>query len=136
MVNLNWDGKIGRKDVFSIPKKTLNCQVLDNYPNIDSGFNNLATNDWKNILFWGENKTLMNLLLENYENKVSMIYIDPPFATGGNFKLKIQIGEFGKKIEDLAYDDKWKEGLHSYLNFMYERLILMKKLLNSRGSQN
>ena len=134
MVNLNWDGKIGRKDVFSIPKKTLNCQVLDNYPNIDSGFNNLATNDWKNILFWGENKTLMNLLLENYENKVSMIYIDAPFATGGNFKLKIQIGEFGKKIEDLAYDDKWKEGLHSYLNFIYERLLFMKRLLNSKGS--
>ena len=134
MVNLKWDGKIERTEVFSKGEKTLNFRILDNYPNFDSGFSGLYPNDWKNLLFCGENKALMNFLLENYENKISMIYIDPPFATGGEFKLKIQIGELGKKIEDLAYVDKWKDGLHSYFNFIYERLIIMKKLLNNKGS--
>ena len=134
MVSLKWDGKIGKTEVFSKHDKTLNFQVLDNYPYIDSSFSSLATNNWKNLLFWGENKTLMNFLLENYENKISMIYIDPPFATGGDFKLKILVGKFGKTLDEIAYIDKWKEGLHSYLNFMYERLLFMKKLLNDKGS--
>ena len=134
MVSLKWDGKIERTEVFSKGEKTLNSRVLDNYPNVEPSFSTLYKKDWKNLLFWGENNTLMNFLIENYENKITMIYIDPPFATGGEFKLKILIGNLGKKIEDLAYNDNWKEGLHSYFNFIYERLILMKNLLNDKGS--
>ncbi|MFX1313777.1 MAG: DNA methyltransferase, partial [Promethearchaeota archaeon] len=66
--------------------------------------------------------------------KITLIYIDPPFGTGGDYNLKIPIGENNAIINDLAYDDKWKEGLDSYLDFMYNRLKVMKKLLSPKGS--
>jgi adenine-specific DNA-methyltransferase len=76
----------------------------------------------------------MNSLLNDFKNQISLIYIDPPFATGGDFNLKVQIGETREYIDRIAYKDKWKEGLDSYLNFLYERLVLMKKLLAINGS--
>jgi len=134
MVNLKWDGKKKRIEIVTRGEKSQNFQVLDNYPNIDSESMISQERDWQNLLIWGENRDIMSLLLENYENKISLIYIDPPFATGGNFNVKIQIGEKGDYFEETAYKDKWKEGLDSYLNFLYERLLLMKKLLRNDGS--
>ena len=134
MVNLKWEGKKERTEIFTKYEKSSNFQVLDIYPHGDTDFKISQKEDWQNLLFWGDNKTVMNLLLENYENKISLVYCDPPFGTGGNFNLKIQIGENGNPINGIAYEDKWKDGLHSYLNFLYERLILIKNLLTDNGS--
>jgi len=134
MVNLKWDGKKKRTEIFTRGEKSQNFQVLDDYPDIDSEYRLSQERDWQNLLIWGENKSIMSSLLEKYENKISLIYIDPPFATGGNFYFKIQIGEKGEYFEETAYKDKWKEGLDSYLDFLYERLLLMKKLLKNDGS--
>jgi DNA modification methylase len=96
---------------------------------------------WKNKLIWGDNKLIMSSLLEKFAGKINLIYIDPPFATGADFKFKIQVGDEDEEIikehsviEEKAYRDTWGRGLDSYLQMMYERLVLMKELLAENGS--
>ena len=96
---------------------------------------------WRNKLIWGDNKLVISSLLEKFAGKINLIYIDPPFATGADFKFKIQIGDEAEEItkehsiiEEKAYRDTWGRGLDSYLQMMYERLVLMKELLAENGS--
>lgn len=96
---------------------------------------------WKNKLIWGDNKLVMCSLLDKFAGKINLIYIDPPFATGADFKFKIQVGENAEEItkehsliEEKAYRDTWGKGMDSYLQMMYERLNLMKELLADNGS--
>jgi adenine-specific DNA-methyltransferase len=96
---------------------------------------------WKNKLIWGDNKLIMSSLIEKFAGQINLIYIDPPFATGADFKFKIQVGEEAEEItkehsiiEEKAYRDTWGRGLDSYLQMMYERLVLMKELLAENGS--
>jgi len=117
--------------------------------------------DWKNLLIWGDNKLAMSSLLQginingetiNLRGKIKLIYIDPPFATGADFSFKVPMPESWKDLmpkneivkspsimEELAYRDMWggrtpEERIASYLNYMYERLVLMKELLANDGS--
>ena len=81
----------------------------------------------------------MSSLLKEFVGKIDLIYIDPPFATGSDFSIKIQVGdaEWTKEpssIEDKVYHDTWGQGLDSYLQMMYDRLILMRELLSDKGS--
>lgn len=96
---------------------------------------------WRNKLIWGDNKLVMSSLLDKFAGKINLIYIDPPFATGADFKFKIQIGDEAEEItkehsiiEEKAYRDTWGKGLDSYLQMMYERLVLMRELLAENGS--
>ncbi|MHA1267152.1 MAG: DNA methyltransferase [Candidatus Helarchaeota archaeon] len=95
---------------------------------------------WRNKLIWGENKIVMVSLLKNYKGKINLIYIDPPFASGGIFKYPIQIGKEtfneAKKYSTgiAAYQDSWGQCFDAYLQMMYERLLLMKELLAETGS--
>src|SRR5690606_37649431 len=98
---------------------------------------------WRNKLIWGDNKYVMSALLEQFAGKIDLIYIDPPFATGANFKTTVTIGEDDEKveytkeasaIEELAYRDTWGKGLDSFLQMIYDRLILMRELLSDKGS--
>jgi len=96
---------------------------------------------WRNKLIWGDNKYAMAALLEQFAGKIDLIYIDPPFATGDNFSTDVSIGEdevidYTKQasaIEELAYRDTWGKGLDSFLQMMYERLLLMRELLSEKG---
>ncbi|MGB4644392.1 MAG: DNA methyltransferase [Dictyoglomaceae bacterium] len=96
---------------------------------------------WRNKLIWGDNKLVLSSLLDKFAGKINLIYIDPPFATGADFKFKIQVGDGAKEItkehsiiEEKAYRDTWGKGLDSYLQMMYERLVLMRELLAENGS--
>jgi DNA modification methylase len=96
---------------------------------------------WKNKLIWGDNLLVMGSLLEKFAGKIDLIYIDPPFATGADFTFFSRVGdgkfEVEKEqsiIEEKAYRDTWGHGLMSYLQMMYDRLILMRELLTERGS--
>jgi adenine-specific DNA-methyltransferase len=96
---------------------------------------------WRNKLIWGDNKYVMSALLEQYAGKIDLIYIDPPFATGANFSTTVEIGEKeievtkeASAIEELAYRDTWGKGLDSFLQMMYDRLVLMRELLSEKGS--
>jgi adenine specific DNA methylase Mod len=95
---------------------------------------------WKNKLIWGDNKFVMSSLLEKYAGKIDLIYIDPPFATGADFRMNIEIGEKGEEvfkehsiIEEKAYRDTWGKGTESFLQMLYDRLVLMKDLLSEHG---
>lgn len=95
---------------------------------------------WRNKLIWGDNKyVLASLLKEGFAGKINLIYIDPPFDTGDDFSFKVKIGdeELVKQpsiIEQKAYNDTWGKGTDSYLQMMYERLVLMRELLADNGS--
>ena len=94
---------------------------------------------WRNMLIWGDNKVVMSSLLPRFAGKINLIYIDPPFATGQDFSFRVRVGdqEFVKEpsiIEEKAYRDTWGRGLDSYLQMMYERLVLMRELLADDGS--
>jgi len=98
---------------------------------------------WKNKLIWGDNLLVMGSLLEKFAGKIDLIYIDPPFATGADFRIATQIGEDEKPLEvikehsvleEKAYRDTWGSGTASYLSMMSDRLKLMKDLLSPTGS--
>ncbi|RKY83831.1 site-specific DNA-methyltransferase, partial [candidate division KSB1 bacterium] len=93
-----------------------------------------------NRLIWGDNLLAMQALLaQGYEGKINLIYIDPPFDSKADYshKMTIEGNEFTKEpsvIERLAYKDTWAGGTDSYLDMLYPRLQLMKRLLAGDGS--
>ncbi|OPX36508.1 MAG: hypothetical protein B1H11_07315, partial [Desulfobacteraceae bacterium 4484_190.1] len=93
-----------------------------------------------NRLIWGDNLLAMQALLaQGYEGKINLIYIDPPFDSKADYshKMTIEGNEFTKEpsvIERLAYKDTWAGGTDSYLDMLYPRLQLMKRLLAEDGS--
>lgn len=96
---------------------------------------------WRNKLIWGDNKLVMSSLLDQFAGKIDLIYMDPPFATGSDFSVEVDVGDTGaslKKeqslIEEKAYRDTWGAGLASYLDMMADRLVLARDLLASTGS--
>jgi len=97
--------------------------------------------EWRNKLIWGDNKYVMNALLEKYAGQIDLIYIDPPFATGANFSTTVTIGDEeiehtkeASAMEELAYRDTWGLGLDSFLQMMYDRIVLVRELLSSKGT--
>ena len=80
---------------------------------------------WNNKLILGDNLVVMNSLIENFSGKIDLIYIDPPFATGRIFKTK---------KDEFAYSDNFGGDLSDFLQMMYDRLIIMRKLLSDNGS--
>lgn len=77
-----------------------------------------------NMLFYGDNfDALLYLLNNGYKGRISLIYIDPPFATASNF--------INRKLEH-AYSDALYGG--EYVEFLRERLIIMRELLADNGS--
>lgn len=93
--------------------------------------------DWRNKLYWGDNLQVMSHLLKTHRGKINLIYIDPPFDSKADYKKTIQLR--GKTVEndrtafeEKQYTDIWTND--EYLQFMYERLILMKELLADNGS--
>lgn len=96
---------------------------------------------WRNKLVWGDNLTVMSSLLAKFAGRVNLIYIDPPFATGADFKFISQVGESELEvekeqsaIEEKAYRDTWGRGIDSYLSMMRDRLSIMLGLLAEDGS--
>lgn len=94
-------------------------------------------NGWRNRLYWGDNLQVMSHLLKEFRGKINLIYIDPPFDSKADYKKKIQLR--GQSItndqnafEEKQYTDIWTND--EYLQFMYERLILMRELLSYDGS--
>lgn len=92
---------------------------------------------WMNKIFWGDNLQVMSHLLKEYRGKVDLIYIDPPFDSRVEYKKKINVKRNSitndiSSFEEKQYGDIWTDD--KYLQFMYERLIIMKELLSERGS--
>jgi len=102
---------------------------------------------WSNRLVAGDSLLVMNSLLqkESMAGQVQMIYIDPPYGIryGSNFQPFVNKRDVkDRKDEDLtqepemikAFRDTWELGIHSYLTYLRDRLLLAKELLNDSGS--
>lgn len=79
--------------------------------------------------------------MQGYEGQIDLIYIDPPFNTGENFNFPNEVKIGGKNYERempmnerLAYSDTWERGIDSFLDMLYPRLQLMRRLLSENGS--
>lgn len=73
------------------------------------------------------------------QNKIDLIYIDPPFDSKADYKSKITlkgsaISSNPTILEQYAYSDTWKDGTKSYLEMLTPRLMLMRELLSEQGS--
>lgn len=103
--------------------------------------------NWANRLIAGDSLLVMNSLLEKegMSGKVQMVYMDPPYGIkyGSNFQPFVNKRDVKDgKDEDLtaepemikAFRDTWELGIHSYLTYMRDRLLLAKKLLHESGS--
>lgn len=95
-------------------------------------------NGWINKIFWGDNLQVMSHMLKDYRGKVDLIYIDPPFDSKADYKKKIDLKGIGKAMSDSSsfeekqYGDIWTND--EYLQFMYERFILLRELLSENGT--
>ena len=88
-----------------------------------------------NMLIHGDNKDVMAALLPDFRGKIDLIYVDPPFDVGTDFRVRVPVGSDGRdEVEVVAYNDSWGRGPESYADMMYERLVLMRELLSERGS--
>lgn len=95
------------------------------------------TEGWFNKLFWGDNLQVMSHLLKEYRGKIDLIYIDPPFDSKADYKKTISLrGQKAQSdstnFEEKQYGDIWAND--EYLQFMYERLIILRELLSDKGS--
>jgi len=95
------------------------------------------------LLFHGDNKeVLAHLLANGFRGKVKLIYIDPPFDSGADYVRRVRLrgatgnaqieGDGYTLGEQIQYEDIWAND--NYLQFMYERLLLLKELLAEDGS--
>jgi len=88
-------------------------------------------------LILGDNLPVMAALLPEYEGKINLIYADPPFFTNRKYPVRIGRGEDSRKPEKWrlveGYLDHWLD-LDAYLQFLYERLRLMVRLLAPNGT--
>ena len=125
-------------DLFGDPKRSITDQVLRSYEHKDR---------WVNRMVLGDSLVVMNSLLE-YEGlggQVQMIYIDPPYGVkfGSNFQPFVRKRDV-KHNDDAdmtrepemvqAYRDTWELGLHSYLTYLRDRLLVARDLLTESGS--
>ena len=121
---LNWKGKRPFRSTQYYP-----AQLKETYGD--------EVDNWRNKIYWGDNLQVMSHLLKTHRGKINLIYIDPPFDSKADYKKRIALK--GENIEndrtafeEKQYTDIWTND--EYLQFMYERLILMRELLVDNGS--
>ncbi len=122
---LNWKGKRPFRSTQYYP-----AQLKEVYGQEDN-------NGWINKIFWGDNLQVMSHLLKEFRGKVDLIYIDPPFDSKADYKKSIRIksktlNTDSSNFEEKQYTDIWSND--AYLQFMYERITLLRELLSDKGT--
>jgi len=87
-----------------------------------------------NKLIQGDNLLILKTLLDDYAGKIDLVYIDPPFATNGHFKISEERANTisSSNGDAIAYSDTLIGS--DFLEFLRERLIFLRELLSERGS--
>lgn len=102
---------------------------------------------WTNKLIWGDNKLILSSLKNGpmrdeieKNGGIKLIYIDPPFSAGQDYSIPVEIGNSDSLltkepsvIENFAYRNTWGKGGNTFLQMLYERIVIMKDLLNENG---
>jgi DNA modification methylase len=144
---LSWVGKRPLREVRAFP-----AQLVERFtPEVPAGALAPETNwgawpaayDRGGLLLHGDNKeVLAHLLANGFRGKVDLVYIDPPFDSGADYVRRVQLrgasgtarldGETYTLGEQIQYTDIWAND--TYLQFMYERLLLLKELMADGAS--
>lgn len=144
---LTWVGKKPLARVTAFPAQAI--ERFDAAPGQTLPLQSADWSDWPKglpqggLLYHGDNKdVLAHLLANGFRGKVKLIYIDPPFDSGADYVRKVQLrgakatvkidGEDYTLGEQVQYSDIWAND--NYLQFMYERLSLLRDLLAEGGS--
>ena len=152
-IELVWNGKTGDVTNVVMPFQTIEHideprpeNELKLQPDLFDLTSGRQLKGWTNKLIWGDNNFILSSLKngplrEEIEEQggIKLIYIDPPFDVGADFKMNIEIGEetlvkTANVLEEIAYRDTWGKGVDSFNSMLYERLSLMKDLLSNNGS--
>lgn len=121
---LRWTGKRPYRSTQYYP-----AQLRESYGKEQNG--------WINKIFWGDNLQVMSHLLKEYRGKIDLIYIDPPFDSKADYKKKVLVKGTtavtdSSSFEEKQYGDIWSND--EYLQFMYERLLILRELLSDKGT--
>jgi adenine-specific DNA-methyltransferase len=128
----------------------------ESQPSLFEEFNGIAFEDlvefyqheqnWSNRLILGDSLLVMTSLAEKegLKGQVQMIYLDPPYGIkfGSNWQVSTRKREVKDNLENLtrqpeqirAFRDTWKLGIHSYLSYLRDRLVVARELLTETGS--
>lgn len=133
------EGRMLQPGLFEAPFESLPLRDAIDFYHHDRG--------WANRLVAGDSLLVMNSLLqkESMAGQVQMIYLDPPYGIkyGSNFQPFVGKRDVkDRKDEDLtqepemikAFRDTWELGIHSYLTYLRDRLLLARELLAESGS--
>ena len=125
-------------EFFGHPERSLPEQLMKAYEH---------PNGWQNRMVLGDSLVVMNSMLhyENMGGQVQMAYIDPPYGVkfGSNFQPFVRKRDVTHNDDEgltrepemvKAYRDTWELGLHSYLTYLRDRLLLTRELLTDSGS--
>jgi hypothetical protein len=141
---LRWVGKKPLDYVKAFPAQLVEVfDPLNTGQKIENPTYNSLKDNWQNLLFHGDNKEVMATLIENgFRGKIDLVYIDPPFKSGADYIRKVELRglknlggieeDDASVLQQTMYFDIWNND--AYLQFMYERLLLMKELLSEVGS--
>lgn len=107
-------------------EKYLSCNI--------KSFGQTRFDGWSNLLFFGDNLTVLKMLLNNPDiaGKVKLIYIDPPFGTNQDFKGGISRTVSKSREDETAYNDRLVGA--TYIEFLRKRIILLREILAEDGS--
>lgn len=132
-------------DLFSINELFGNTLQHDELEKISEYYKHSA--EWTNRLIQGDSHLVMASLLERegMAGKVQTIYIDPPYGIKYNSNWQMKLND--RNVKDgkdehlshepetiKAFRDTWELGIHSYLSYLRDRLLIAKELLNDTGS--
>lgn len=155
MAELIWEGKYkdGKKVApvrIALPFQTVETvnESAQERQKMLGLFSSGQQTEWRNRLIWGDKKYVLPSLLPDFEGKVNLIYIDPPFDTGADFSFTATIPDnpetdddetasFTKEpsiIEQKAYRDAWGRGLDSYVDQFYRSASILHELLAEDGA--
>jgi len=135
MVNLIWGNKTDKSEALEEKKQFYKekYQKLNEFPKLTQiQITDFIRDDyWTNKLFWGDNLEVLYFLLNDMAEKIDLIYIDPPFFSNSNYYINVE--SLDNNFQTIAYYDRWDHDLDSYLQMLYERIFLFKKLLSNKG---
>jgi DNA modification methylase len=141
---LTWVGKKPLRHAIAYP-----AQLVESFNAEMKNKKSETWADWSKdlpqtgLLFHGDNKDVLAYLLANgFRGKVQTIYIDPPFDSGADYIRRVELRGKSNAIEiegddyslgeQVQYTDIWAND--NYLQFLYDRLLLMRELLSEDGS--
>ena len=137
--------KSSQMDMFSVNELFGNALDKDEIEKVSEYYHH--QDGWTNRLIQGDSHLVMASLLERegMAGQVQTIFFDPPYGIkyGGNWQIKLNNRDVkdgndealtGEPEQIKAFRDTWELGIHSYLGYLRDRLLIAKELLSARGS--